>query len=202
MSADELADLLKPESGPMRTEQAVVVPASPPTAAHSMVQLADGPVVPVLGAAVSGGQVTIQRGGGVTLLGPCPRVGCELERTAGQSAPSASTTNVTWPTIVVDTHSYAVASGSTVTIRQAGLYAVIFHALMSAAVAGRSFVQVVTAGSKARVGRYILAAGEDRGVATTTLALKVGDTLQASVYHTTGSTLTVTGYLEVWRVAW
>jgi len=201
VSADDLADLLKP--GPAwRVERGTVVPDTPPTPAHCRVELPDGKVITANGAAVSGAVVTIQRGGGVTLLGPCPRVGCELERTAGQSAPSASTTNVTWPTIVVDTHSYAVASGSTVTIRQAGLYAVIFHALMSAAVAGRSFVQVVTAGSKARVGRYILAAGEDRGVATTTLALKVGDTLQASVYHTTGSTLTVTGYLEVWRVAW
>lgn len=201
MSADELADLLKP--GPAwRVERGTVVPDTPPTPAHCRVELPDGKVITANGAAVSGAVVDVLTDGSTARLLAPTRAGCELERTAGQSAPSASTTNVTWPTIVVDTHSYAVASGSTVTIRQAGLYAVIFHALMSAAVAGRSFVQVVTAGSKARVGRSILAAGEDRGVATTTLALKVGDTLQASVYHTTGSTLTVTGYLEVWRVAW
>lgn len=201
MSADEIAALFKP--GPLwRVERGTVVPDTPPTPAHCRVELPDGKVITANGAAVSGAVVDVLTDGSTARLLAPTRAGCELERTAGQSAPSASTTNVTWPTIVVDTHSYAVASGSTVTIRQAGLYAVIFHALMSAAVAGRSFVQVVTAGSKARVGRSILAAGEDRGVATTTLALKVGDTLQASVYHTTGSTLTVTGYLEVWRVAW
>lgn len=201
--ASELArEIRATPPGAMRWARGTVVPAATKSSALSAVSLADGHTIDAPGAMVVGSEVQLLVGGGVVMPSGCLRYGCEVERTAGQTAGSASTTILSWPTVVQDTHSFVAANGNTITIRHAGLYALTFSATMSAAVSGRSFVQLVTSGSKVRVERYWLAAGEDKGASSAVLALKVGDTVQASVYHTTGSTLTVTGSCEVWRIAW
>ena len=206
----DLARAIKPQAGPARILQGLVVPATPPSPAHSMVQLGDGSIIPVPGMAVVGGQVTLVREGNVTTWGYCPMAGCEVARSTALAVANKTVVSVTWPTVVTDTGplaggglTYATANSSTITIRESGLYAMNFAMTWSVYITGRAFAQFVTTGSTAVTHRMSISTLEDKGAVTATLRLKVGDTVTVSVYHETGSSRNVaSASLSVWRIAW
>ena len=209
---DELAqDTKATPLDAMRVERGtVVVDPAVPSPAYSMVELADGRVISVLGAATPGSVVTLLVGGGVTMFAPCPQAGCDVARSTTLAVANKTAVSVTWPTVVTDTGplaggglTYATANSSTITIRESGLYAMNFAMTWSVYITGRAFAQFVTTGSTDVTHRMSISTLEDKGAVTATLRLKVGDTVTVSVYHETGSSRNVaSASLSVWRIAW
>ena len=195
-----LASLLKQPSDSMRFERGTVVADTPPTPAHSRVQLADGRIISVLGVAAEDADVTVIVGGGVAIYAPAPRYGVSATRTAA-SVSNASETVLTWSTITADTHTYLTAGSGTVTIRNAGLYAISVSTNSNRGISGRGYLQIATTGSKTRTYRASIGVGEDKPGIAATLALAVGDTIKVSLYQDSAGTASVSGTLDVWRVS-
>lgn len=201
MSADELADILKP--GPAwRVERGTVAPDTPPTPAHCRVELPDGRVITANGAAVSGAVVDVLTDGSTARLLAPVRAGGSWSRTSGQSVGSGSQTTITWTTEAVDTHGYLTPTSGTVTIPagMGGLYAITAQLDAAAALGGRCYGQVTAAGRIYRV--PFTSPGEDLVAVSATLPLASGDTISVAVYHASGSTIAWTGYLDVYRISY
>lgn len=201
MSADELADILKP--GPAwRVERGTVVPDTPPTPAHCRVELPDGKVITAAGAAVSGAVVDVLTDGSTARLLAPTRAGGSWSRTSGQSVGSGSQTTITWTTEAVDTHGYLTPTSGTVTIPagMGGLYAITAQLDAAAALGGRCYAQITAAGQIFR--SPFTSPGEDRVAVSATVPLASGDTISVAVYHASGSTITWTGALYVNRASY
>lgn len=201
MSADDLADLLKP--GPAwRVERGTVVPDTPPTPAHCRVELPDGKVITANGAAVSGAVVDVLTDGSTARLLAPTRAGGSWSRTSGQSVGSGSQTTITWTTEAVDTHGYLTPTSGTVTIPtgMGGLYAISVALDAGAALGGRCYAQITAAGQIFR-GPFT-SPGEDRVAVAVTVPLAAGDTVSVAMYHASGSTISFTGALHVYRVSY
>ena len=201
MSADDLADLLKP--GPAwRVERGTVVPDTPPTPAHCRVELPDGKVITANGAAVSGAVVDVLTDGSTARLLAPTRAGGSWSRTSGQSVGSGSQTTITWTTEAVDTHGYLTPTSGTVTIPagMGGLYAISVALDAGAALGGRCYAQITAAGRIYRT--PFTSPGEDHVSVSATVPLASGDTISVAVFHTSGSTIAWTGYLDVYRISY
>ena len=201
MNADDLADLLKP--GPAwRVERGTVVPDTPPTPAHCRVELPDGKVITANGAAVSGAVVDVLTDGSTARLLAPTRAGGSWSRPSGQSVGSGSQTTITWTTEAVDTHGYLTPTSGTVTIPagMGGLYAITAQLDAAAILGGRCYGQVTAAGQIFR-GPFT-SPGEDRVAVAVTLPLAAGDTVSVAMYHASGSTISFTGALHVYRVSY
>ena len=201
VSADELADILKP--GPAwRVERGTVVPDTPPTPAHCRVELPDGRVITANGAAVSGAVVDVLTDGSTARLLAPTRAGGSWSRTSGQSVGSGSQTTITWTTEAVDTHGYLTPTSGTVTIPagMGGLYAISVALDAAAALGGRCYAQITAAGRIYRT--PFTSPGEDLVSVSATLPLASGDTISVAVYHASGSTIAWTGALHVYRVSY
>jgi hypothetical protein len=195
-----LASLLKQPSDSMRFERGTVVADTPPTPAHSRVQLADGRIISVLGRAAVDADVTVIVGGGVAIYAPAPRFGVIATRTAANVA-NSTITALTWSTIVQDTHSYLPTGSSTVTIKNSGVYSIAVTLNSNRGITTRGYVELATVGSLTRTLRTSIMAGEDKSSLSTTLALGVGDTVKVSMYQVSGGTASVSGTLDLWRIS-
>jgi len=201
VSADDLADLLKP--GPAwRVERGTVVPDTPPTPAHCRVELPDGKVITANGAAVSGAVVDVLTDGSTARLLAPTRAGGSWSRTSGQSVGSGSQTTITWTTEAVDTHGYLTPTSGTVTIPtgMGGLYAITAQLDAAAALGGRCYAQITAGGRIYRT--PFTSPGEDLVSVSATVPLASGDTISVAVYHASGSTIAWTGALDVYRVSY
>ena len=201
VSADELADLLKP--GPAwRVERGTVVPDTPPTPAHCRVELPDGKVITAAGAAVSGAVVDVLTDGSTARLLAPTRAGGSWSRTSGQSVGSGSQTTITWTTEGLDTHGFLTPTSGTVTIPagMGGLYAITVALDADAPLGGRCYAQI-TAGGQIFRGPFT-SPGEDRVAVAVTLPLAAGDTVSVAMYHASGSTISFTGALYVNRASY
>ena len=201
MSADELADILKP--GPAwRVERGTVVPDTPPTPAHCRVELPDGKVITAAGAAVSGAVVDVLTDGSTARLLAPTRAGGSWSRPSGQSVGSGSQTTITWTTEAVDTHGYLTPTSGTVTIPagMGGLYAITAQLDAAAPLGGRCYAQITAAGRIYRT--PFTSPGEDLVSVSATVPLASGDTISVAVFHASGSTITWTGALYVNRASY
>ena len=201
MSADEIAALFKP--GPLwRVERGTIVADVAPTPAHCRVELPEGRVISVLGAAMPGTYVQVMTDGSIAFLVPPGRAGGSWSRPSGQSVGSGSQTTITWTTEAVDTHGYLTPTSGTVTIPagMGGLYAITAQLDAAAALGGRCYGQVTAAGRIYRV--PFTSPGEDLVAVSATLPLAAGDTISVAVYHASGSTIAWTGYLDVYRISY
>lgn len=204
MSADELADILKPGS-PWRVEQGTIVADVAPTPAHCRVQLPDGRVISVLGAAIAGTYVQVMTDGATAFLVPPGRAGITATRTSGQSIGSGSQTTITWTAETVDTHGYLTPTSGTITIPagMGGLYAIGADVNGSNGTSGRSYLQLMIAGSRsATIRGPWTSAGEDQASIARALPLAAGDTVSVALYHATGSSLSWTGTVDIWRISY
>lgn len=204
VEVDAARALIEASDSGLRLERGTVVDQDAPSPAHAMVRLADGLVVPVLGACALGADVTLIVGGGVVTLGPCPRVGVSAVRTSGQSTSNAAQANLSWPTVSATHAAYLAAGGSAVTIPAGlgGMYTVTVAANASTGLGARAYLSLILGGSMTRTYRCPLyGGGEDRLSVTAALPLLDGDTVTAAVYQSTG-TVTWTAYLDLWRVGW
>ena len=201
MSADELADLLKP--GPAwRVERGTVVPDTPPTPAHCRVELPDGKVITANGAAVSGAVVDVLTDGSTARLLAPTRAGGSWSRTSGQSVGSGSQTTITWTTEGLDTHGFLTPTSGTVTIPagMGGLYAITAQLDAADYLDGGCYAQITAAGRIYRT--PFTSPGEDLVSVSATVPLAAGDTISVAVFHTSGSTITWTGALYVNRASY
>ena len=201
MSADEIAALFKP--GPLwRVERGTIVADVAPTPAHCRVELPEGRVISVLGAAMPGTYVQVMTDGSIAFLVPPGRAGGSWSRTSGQSVGSGSQTTITWTTEGLDTHGYLTPTSGTVTIPagMGGLYAITAQLDAAAALGGRCYGQVTAAGRIYRV--PFTSPGEDLVSVSATVPLAAGDTISVAVFHTSGSTIKWTGYLDVYRISY
>ena len=201
MSADEIAALFKP--GPLwRVERGTIVADVAPTPAHCRVELPEGRVISVLGAAMPGTYVQVMTDGSIAFLVPPGRAGGSWSRTSGQSVGSGSQTTITWTTETLDTHGYLSPTSGTVTIPagMGGLYAISVALDAGAALGGRCYAQI-TAGGQIFRGPFT-SPGEDRVAVAVTLPLAAGDTVSVAMYHASGSTISFTGALYVNRASY
>ena len=201
MSADELADLLKP--GPLwRVERGTIVADVAPTPAQCRVELPEGRVISAHGAAVAGTYVDVLTDGSTARLLSPVRAGGSWSRTSGQSVGSGSQTTITWTTETLDTHGYLSPTSGTVTIPagMGGLYAISVALDAGAALGGRCYAQI-TAGGQIFRGPFT-SPGEDRVAVAVTLPLAAGDTVSVAMYHASGSTISFTGALYVNRASY
>ncbi len=196
MSADELADILKP--GPAwRVERGTVVPDTPPTPAHCRVELPDGRVITANGAAVAGTYVDVLTDGSTARLLAPTRAGGSWSRTSGQSVGSGSQTTITWTTEAIDTHDYLTPTSGTVTIPtgMGGLYAITAQLDAGATLGGRCYAQITAAGRIYRT--PFTSPGENLVSVSATVPLASGDTISVAMYHASGSTIAFKGALDV-----
>lgn len=201
MSADEIAALFKP--GPLwRVERGTIVADVAPTPAHCRVELPEGRVISVLGAAMPGTWVQVMTDGAIAFLVPPGRAGGSWSRTSGQSVGSGSQTTITWTTETLDTHGFLTPTSGTVTIPagMGGLYAISVALDAGAALGGRCYAQITAAGQIFR-GPFT-SPGEDRVAVAVTVPLAAGDTVSVAMYHASGSTISFTGALHVYRVSY
>ena len=201
MSADEIAALFKP--GPLwRVERGTIVADVAPTPAHCRVELPEGRVISVLGAAMPGTYVQVMTDGSIAFLVPPGRAGGSWSRTSGQSVGSGSQTTITWTTETLDTHGYLSPTSGTVTIPagMGGLYAISVALDAGAALGGRCYAQITAAGQIFR-GPFT-SPGENRVSVSATVPLAAGDTVSVAMYHASGSTISFTGALHVYRVSY
>ena len=201
MSADEIAALFKP--GPLwRVERGTIVADVAPTPAQCRVELPEGRVISAHGAAVAGTYVDVLTDGSIAFLVPPGRAGGSWSRTSGQSVGSGSQTTITWTTETLDTHGYLSPTSGTVTIPagMGGLYAISVALDAGAALGGRCYAQITAAGQIFR-GPFT-SPGEDRVAVAVTLPLAAGDTVSVAMYHASGSTISFTGALHVYRVSY
>ena len=201
MSADEIAALFKP--GPLwRVERGTIVADVAPTPAHCRVELPEGRVISVLGAAMPGTYVQVMTDGSIAFLVPPGRAGGSWSRTSGQSVGSGSQTTITWTTEGLDTHGFLTPTSGTVTIPagMGGLYAITAQLDAAATLGGRCYGQVTAAGRIYRV--PFTSPGEDLVAVSATLPLAAGDTISVAVYHASGSSRAWTGYLDVYRISY
>ena len=201
MSADEIAALFKP--GPLwRVERGTIVADVAPTPAQCRVELPEGRVISAHGAAVAGTYVDVLTDGSTARLLSPVRAGGSWSRTSGQSVGSGSQTTITWTTETLDTHGYLSPTSGTVTIPagMGGLYAISVALDEGAALGGRCYAQI-TAGGQIFRGPFT-SPGEDRVAVAVTLPLAAGDTVSVAMYHASGSTISFTGALHVYRVSY
>lgn len=200
MSADEIAALFKP--GPLwRVERGTIVADVAPTPAHCRVELPEGRVISVLGAAMPGTYVQVMTDGSIAFLVPPGRAGGSWSRTSGQSVGSGSQTTITWTTEGLDTHGFLTPTSGTVTIPagMGGLYAITAQ-LVTYFVSDRCYAQITAAGRIYRT--PFTSPGEDLVSVSATVPLAAGDTISVAVFHTSGSTITWTGALYVNRASY
>lgn len=200
MSADEIAALFKP--GPLwRVERGTIVADVAPTPAHCRVELPEGRVISVLGAAMPGTYVQVMTDGSIAFLVPPGRAGGSWSRTSGQSVGSGSQTTITWTTEGLDTHGFLTPTSGTVTIPagMGGLYAITAQ-LVTYFISGRCYAQITAAGRIYRT--PFTSPGEDLVSVSATVPLAAGDTISVAVFHTSGSTITWTGALDVYRISY
>lgn len=201
MSADELADLLKPGS-PWRVERGTIVADVAPTPAHCRVELPDGRVITANGAAVSGAVVDVLTDGSTARLLAPVRAGGSWSRTSGQSVGSGSHTAITWTTEAVDTHGYLTPTSATLTIPPGlgGVYALSVRLDAGSPLGGRCYGQLTAAGRVYRV--PFTSPGEDVVSVAATIPLAAGDTVSAAMYHASGLTISFIGHFDAWRVSY
>ena len=113
-----------------------------------------------------------------------------------------SQTTITWTTEGLDTHGFLTPTSGTVTIPagMGGLYAISVALDAGAALGGRCYAQITAAGQIFR-GPFT-SPGEDRVAVAVTLPLAAGDTVSVAMYHASGSTISFTGALHVYRVSY
>ena len=200
MSADEIAALFKP--GPLwRVERGTIVADVAPTPAQCRVELPEGRVISAHGAAVAGTYVDVLTDGSTARLLSPVRAGGSWSRTSGQSVGSGSQTTITWTTEGLDTHGFLTPTSGTVTIPagMGGLYAITAQ-LVTYFASGRCYAQITAAGRIYRT--PFTSPGEDLVSVSATVPLAAGDTISVAVFHTSGSTIAWTGYLDVYRISY
>ena len=203
VEVDAARALIEASDSGLRLERGTVVDQDAPSPAHAMVRLADGLVVPALGACALGADVTLIVGGGVVMLMAPPRVGLTAIRAAAQSIPNVSGTNISWTSKTGDTSGFLIPTSTTVTIQHPGVYALSCQVDFTSGLGGRCYLEIRIDGSVVRRFRQPFAvSGEDRASVGATPPLAVGDTIVVQVYHSSGADRSLTATLDVWRVAW
>ena len=129
------------------------------------------------------------------------RTGVYCSRTANQSIPDSTATNVSFDTEGYDSDAYIATTSTTVTIPSGlgGLYTVSANCIWSASPIGGSalsYLQVTSGGDIERSDSI----GTRNSVAQT-LALDAGDSITVAVWQSTGGAINITDCrLRAWRL--
>lgn len=205
LDTDVLAQQIRDagEEGALRVLQGTVVDDTPPTPAHSRVQLADGRIVSVRGMCAVGSEVTVHAGKGFAQLPGVPRFGVIATRAATQSIPNASGTDIIWTAASMDTHSYIVLPSSVATARHPGAHSISATIDATVGLQNRCYLEIRIDGSITRRARLPFTGnGEDRATVSTSPVLAVGDTVVVQFYHASGAARSVTATLDMQRITY
>lgn len=138
------------------------------------------------------------------------RVGCALKRNAAQSCGTATTVTISWDAETSDPQGFIAVTGTTCTVpaNYAGLYVASAHMIWASdpgsstalwlewTVGGTTYTTTTEEGSAARPG-----SGSTYYIGTTGfMPLSASDTLLVKVRQSSGSSINITGRLDLFRL--